>query len=274
VDDIRIWHQSLTDLSLLGAYHKGLADHLSHVAPPGVQVTAHGVREGTYETRYPGKRIQQVYLQGLHKEQFVSAALAAEDSGYDGMIIATIPDLGLEECRSLVDIPVIGFGEASFKIATMLGAVVGVVSFDIRHLEPQLRRNAARYGLPSILGPMISAEASFDDVVDELERGEPGKVIEAVTVAARRIIDLGAEVIIPGPGPMNLLVARHGLTRIDDVPVVDSLRASVELCVVLARMHKAGTYVNRTGFYTSRPSREQLAAAREVYGLSWPAGDQ
>jgi allantoin racemase len=271
MDEIRIWHQSLTDLSLLGAYEKGLTEHSSHAAPPDVHVDIHGVRPGTYETRYPGKRIQQVYLQSLHKEQFVSAAITAEDTGYDGMIIATIPDLGLEECRSLVDIPVVGFGEASFKIATMLGAVAGVVSFDIRHLEPQLRRNAARYGLPSLLGPMNSAEVSFDDVVDELGSDEPGKVIEAVTAAARRLIDQGAEVIIPGPGPMNLLVARHGLTRIDDVPVIDSLRASIELCGMLARMRRAGTYVNRRGFYSSKPPRGQLAAAREVYGLPWPA---
>lgn len=274
MDEIRIWHQSLTDLSLLGAYEKGLAEHAGRVAPPGVQVAIHGVRHGTYESRYPGKRIQQVYLQSLHKEQFIAAALAAEDSGYDGMVIATIPDLGLEECRSLVDIPVVGFGEASFKLATMLGERVGVVSFDIRHLEPQLRRNAARYGLPSLLGPMISAEVSFDNVVDELERGEPGKVTEAVTVAARRLIDDGADVIIPGPGPMNLLVARHGLTRIDDVPVIDSLRACIELCGVLARMRRAGTYASRTGFYSARPPREQLAAAREVYGLAWPAAER
>jgi hypothetical protein len=35
----------------------------------------------------------------------------------------------------------------------------------------------------------------------------------------------------------------------------------------MARMRRAGTYVNRHGFYWSRPTREQLDAAREVYNL-------
>lgn len=269
---LRLWYQSLTDLSLLDAYERGLRQHARDVAGPDTFVDIHGVKSGTYESRYPGKRIQQVYLQSLHKEQFISAALTAESQGYDGMIIGTIPDLALEECRSVVDIPVVGFGEASFRIASMLGAVIGVVSFDIFHLEAQLRRNAERYGLASLLGPMTSAGVDFDDVVDELAQDSPGKVIDAVTVAARGLIDKGAQVIIPGPGPMNLLVAKHHLARIDDVPVIDSLRSSIEMCTVMARMKHAGIYANRRGFYWARPSREQLDTARSVYGLPAPQG--
>lgn len=267
MEQMRLWHQSLTDLTVLEAYRLRLTEHLADVATPGVHVEIHGVRPGTYPTRYPGTRIQQVYLQSLHKEQFVMAALTAEASGYDGMIIATIPDLALEECRSLVDIPVVGLGEASFKIASMLGNVVGVLSFDIHHLEGQLRRNAQHYGVGTLLGPMISANASFDDVVDELEEDEPGKVLDAMTDAVRQLIAQGADVIIPGPGPMNLLAAKHQLTRVDDVPVIDSFRTSVELCTMMARMKRAGTYANRRGFYWARPNREQLDEARAVYGL-------
>jgi Asp/Glu/hydantoin racemase len=98
-------------------------------------------------------------------------------------------------------------------------------------------------------------------------RDEPGKVVRAVTEAARELIAQGAEVIVPGPGRMNLLVAKHQLTRVDDEPVIDSLRASIELCSVLARMRWAGVYVNRRGFFSAKPSRDQLNAARAVYGL-------
>ncbi|MQA77955.1 MAG: hydantoin racemase [Streptosporangiales bacterium] len=268
--DLRLWHQSLTDLGLLDAYQRGLTEHLTDVVTDDVVVDVHGMSSGTYTTPYPGSRIHQVYLQSLHKEQFVSAALTAESAGYDGMIIATIPDLALEECRSLVDIPVVGFGEASFKVASMLGGVIGVVSFDIEPLEPQLRRNAERYGVGSLLGPMTDAKASFDDVVDGLAGGDAGKVVRAVTEAGRELIARGAQVIVPGPGPMNLLVARQRLTRIDDVPVIDSLRASAEMCAMLARMRRAGVYPSRRGFYWAKPERAQVAAAREVYGLATP----
>lgn len=267
---LRLWHQSLTDLGMLDAYRRGLTDHLAEVVTDDVVVDLHGMSSGTYTSRYPGSRIHQVYLQSLHKEQFVSAALTAESAGYDGMIIATIPDLALEECRSLVDIPVVGFGEASFKVASMLGSVIGVVTFDVEHLEPQLRRNAERYGVGPLLGPMAEADASFDHIVEGLAGGDADRVVSAVTEAGRELIARGAQVIVPGPGPMNLLMARQGLTRIDDVPVIDSLRASAEMCAMLARMRRAGVYPHRSGFYWGRPERAQLAAAREVYGLSTP----
>ncbi|MFB9712694.1 hypothetical protein [Arthrobacter methylotrophus] len=62
------------------------------------------MRPGTYPSEYPGTRIGYGYLSGLHKEQFVAAALQAQDEGYDAYLIATIPDTGYEEIRSLVDI--------------------------------------------------------------------------------------------------------------------------------------------------------------------------
>lgn len=266
---IRLWHQSLTDLSLLPAYRSALAEHCRRAAP-GVEVDVHGVSEGTYASRYPGPRIAQVYLQSLHKEQYIDAALTAEASGYDGFVLATIPDLAIEEIRSLIDIPVVGLGEASFKLASMLGSCAGVLSFDMPRLEPQLRRNATRYGMPTLLGPMVSTTVDFQAVIDELDAGNPGPVLEAITTAGRELIAQGADVIIPGPGPMNLLTARHGLSRIDDVPVVDSLRAAVELCSMLARMKQDGLYVTRRGFYWERPGRDELTAARAAYGRQTP----
>lgn len=264
---IRLWHQSLTDLSLLPAYKAALAVHCAAATPADTTVDIHGVAAGTYPARYPGERISQVYLQSLHKEQFVRAALAAEDAGYDGMVIATIPDLALEECRSLVDIPVVGLGESSFKLASMLGSTVGVMSFAMEHLEPQLRRNAERYGMPSLLGPMVSTTVDFEAVADELASGEPGPVLKAIVEAGRHLIASGADVIVPGPGPMNVLAAKHRLHRIDDVPVIDSLRAAVELCGVLGRMKREGLFATRRGFYWYKPDRGVLAEARAAYGL-------
>ena len=40
--------------------------------------------------------------------------------------------------------------------------------------------------------------------------------------AAEKAISEGADVIVPGEGPMNVFLATHGISRIGDVPVIDS----------------------------------------------------
>ena len=143
---MKIWHQSLTSINRVPQYRDAIMNHVSRVARPDVEVVLHGMQEETYPTHYPGHFITHSYLQNLHREQFVRAALMAEAAGYDAMFIGTIPDVGLLEARTLVDIPVVGYGQASFHMASMLGDCIGVVNF-LTPLADELRQNAARYGL-------------------------------------------------------------------------------------------------------------------------------
>ncbi|MGH8960272.1 MAG: aspartate/glutamate racemase family protein, partial [Jatrophihabitantaceae bacterium] len=137
---IRIWHQSFTVLEDVGPYVEAMRRHLGARALPDTTIDFHGMKPGTYPSAYPGTHIGYAYLAGLHKEQFVAAALQAQREDYDAFLIATIPDTGFEEIRSLVDMPVIAFGNASVAFASTLAPSVGIVNF-IDALQPQLRRN-------------------------------------------------------------------------------------------------------------------------------------
>ena len=148
------------------------------------------------------------------------AALRAQDEGYDAFLIATIPDTGYEECRALVDIPVVAFGQTSVLLASTLGSTVGIVNF-IGALEPQLRRNLRTYGLDAVVGPIRQVAAEFTDVMRAY--ADPDRLLEAFRAAAREAIGAGATVIVPGEGPLNVFLADHGVSRVDDVPVVDSI---------------------------------------------------
>ena len=149
---MRIWHQSFTVLDDVPHYRDALARHLASQAAPSTKVDLHGMRPGTYPSDYPGTHIGYAYLSGLHREQFVQAALRAQDEGYDAFLIATIPDTGFEEVRTLVDLPVVTFGQTSVLMAAQLGDCVGIVNF-IAALEPQLRRNFRNYRLDGLVGP-------------------------------------------------------------------------------------------------------------------------
>lgn len=260
---MRIWHQSFTVLEDVPAYAAALQEHLDARALPGTVIDLHGMRPGTYPTNYPGTHIGYAYIAGVLKEQFAAAALTAQAEGYDAFLIATVPDTGFEECRSLVDIPVVGFGNASVAFAATLGARVGIVSF-IDALQPQLRRNMRAYGFGDLVGPIVSLGRPFGDVLSGYR--DPAPLVAAFTDAARAAIAGGAEVIIPGEGPLNVFLARNGVSRVDEVPVIDSLGVALATCETRARLHAAsGLKPSRRGFYFATPPAEVTEAVRKFH---------
>lgn len=260
---MRIWHQSFTVLEDVPLYRDALAAHLSEAAAEGAVVDLHGMAPGTYPTNYPGTHIGYNYLLSLHKEQFVRAALRAEDEGYDAFYIATIPDTGFEEIRSLVDIPVVAYGQSSLLFAATLGNPVGVVNF-IGALEPHIRRNATTFGLGQLLGPVVTVDIGFDELMEGFS--DPAGVLDKVTAGARAARDQGAQVLVPGEGPLNVLLARLGISELAGLPVVDSLGVGIKICLVRAGFRSTqGLVPARSGFFYGKPPRELLDQARRWY---------
>jgi len=260
---MRIWHQSFTVLEDVPDYAAALRRHMESQAAPDTEIVLHGMRPGTYPSDYPGTHIGYTYLAGLHREQFVDAALKAQDEGYDAFIIATIPDTAFEEVRTVVDIPVVTYGQTSVLMAAQLGDCVGIVNF-IAALEPQIRRNMRNYRLESLVGPILQVDAEFHDVMGAYT--EPQPLIDAFTRAARKAIEAGARVIVPGEGPLNVFLADQGIARIDEVPVMDSIGTLVRVAELRAAQHGNGLRPSRVGFYGAQPPREVLDAARQFYG--------
>jgi Asp/Glu/hydantoin racemase len=262
---MKIWHQSLTTIDRVPQYRDAIMNHVSRIARPNVEVVLHGMTEETYPTHYPGIFITHAYLQNLHREQFVRAALMAEKAGYDAMFIATIPDVGLLEARTLVDIPVVGYGQASFHMASMLGDCIGVVNF-LAPLADELRQNAVRYGLGGKLGPIVQTDVGFDAILAGFK--DPQPVIDSFIKAAESAISEGADVIVPGEGPINVFLATHGISRIGDVPIVDSFGAGIKMCESLADLQRvSGVYMTRKGYFNAKPPVEAVERLREMYGL-------
>ena len=260
---MRIWHQSFTVLDDVPHYRDALARHLGTVAAPDTKIDFHGMEPGTYPSDYPGVHIGYAYLAGLHKEQFVQAAQQAEREGYDAFFIATIPDTGFEECRSIVDIPVVAFGNTSVAVASTLGSRVGIVHF-IPELRDQIRRNMRSYGFDGVVGPVVQVDTAFHDIMAAYD--EPAGLVAAFEVAARVAIADGADVIVPGEGPLNVFLADQGITRVDDVPVLDSLGTCLQVAELRARTYRrSGLHPARRGFYSAQPPAEAIEATREFY---------
>jgi hypothetical protein len=97
---------------------------------------------------------------------------------------------------------------------------------------------------------------------------DPTELIEKFKTAARKLIAQGADVIIPGEAPLNVLLARNGVTEVDGVTVMDSLGTWVkhaEMMVDLRRL--CGTKPSRIGYYHRLPEIERAKEVFAFYGL-------
>jgi len=262
---IRIWHQSFTVLGKLPAYADALAAHFKKVAGPGTEVVLHGMHDETYRTNYPGTDIRHAYMQYLHGQQFVLGGIAAEEQGYDAYAIMTLPEPALHETRSLIDIPVVAYGESSMLTATMLGERMGVLMF-IEEMTPQIEENARRMGLAGRFGGARYVGFGFNDVLAGYSN--PAALFEKFHAAARAMIREGVDVIIPGEAPLCVLLAREGVRRVDNVPVLDALGATIKMAEAMVDLKRTcGVSPARNGYFTAKPPRERVNELIALYGM-------
>ena len=263
---MRIWHQSFTVLEQLPAYAARLQEHFRKVARPDTEVVMHGMHAKTYRTNYPGTDIRHNYMQYLHGQQFVLGGIAAEEAGFDAYAIMSIPEPALRETRSIIDIPVVGYGESSMLVARMLGERMGALIF-IEGMTPIIEENAKRVGLESKFAGARFVGFTFNDVLQAYE--EPASLLERFHTAARAMIAEGVDVIIPGEAPLCALLMKHGVTRVDEVPIVDALGATLKMAEAMVDLRRSsGLAPARRGYFTEKPPRERVKELIELYGMN------
>jgi len=195
----------------------------------------------------------------------VLRAVEAERNGFDAYAMATIPNPLIREIRTLVDIPVVGYGEESYHVASMLGRRFGVLVF-LDRMAPLLEEHIAGHGLASRCVGVRPSGVTFQQVLAGYTT--PGPVIERFQETAREMIRAGADVIIPGEMPLNVLLAINGVKMVDGVPILDGLAVTMKMAEAFADLHKTiGFSQSRHGFYGERPKGERLDQVLAFYGL-------
>src|SRR3569833_3354182 len=140
---------------------------------------------------------------------FVWFAFAAE-RGYDAVVVGHFQDGGLLELRSILDIPVVGLGEAAIHHALQLGDRFGLVTINPGFLAFH-RRQVRAYqqeakfaGVRAMNTDAATYQAAFDGDLAQVERvsadfaraGGPGGGRGGGAAGAPR----GGRAAAPGPG--------------------------------------------------------------------------
>jgi allantoin racemase len=160
----------------------------------------------------------------------VRAAVAAEARGFDAVVPYGTLDLGVEEARRAVSIPVVGPGRATVHVAATLCDRFAIVCYDAAHVvmfEKLIRGWRVESDVTGIHAVGVEVTAMADDGADLRAR--------FVEVARRAVADEGAQLIAPlGMTMVPVTFAAADLAADIGVPVVDPLATAMRLAELLA----------------------------------------
>ena len=111
---------------------------------------------------------------------------------YDAIMINCFGDPCVEAIREVVDVPVLGPGETSMLIASLLGHKFSVIS-PTKKTALQVESHARALGIEQRLASVVGLDIPVLDLERDVE-----KTVKAVAEASERAVEDGAEVIVLG----------------------------------------------------------------------------
>jgi len=261
---VRIWHQSMTDLTVLPGYARMLVEHAMQVCDPGTRIDPHGVRPGTYPPGMaPIEMARSPWSGHLRAIQIVENVMRAEREGYDAVAISCFVDPGLDEARSLVDIPVVSSLETALLVSSTVGRAFGLITLD-EAMADRLRKLIRGYGFQDRVVSVVPLDPPLTE--HQLDKAFSGskEFVDRFSAQARSLIRAGVDVVIPAEGVLNTVLVRNRLSEIDGIPVLDSWGAVLGMAEMLVRLRKrTGLRVGRGTAYF-RPSAAIVNHLRRV----------
>lgn len=189
--------------------------------------------------------------------QTIRNAIEAQRQGYSAFVIGHFQEPGLIESRTVVDIPVIGLGEATMLHACTLGTLArtfGLVTINPVFI-PWHRDQIIRLGLGQ---RAIGVRAIGTEVATYMQAFEKEKVYQQVREEFRQqvlpLVEAGAEVIIPAGGLPMLLLARENNFTIEGAIVLNGIAVVVAMAELALKLYQlTGVAVSRQGTFAKAP---------------------
>ena len=241
-------------LNPFGATEPYAAENLAKVARSDVELTIENIRDV-----YPLPHNTQIYYLMKAASAAVERTIAAEQEGYDAVMISCVSDPGLLEAREVVDIPVTGCFESATLIAGTMGKRWSVVSPDLLAVEQEeilVDRYGVRPKLASFRHIGIHASKLYPEFTppEELER----KTVEQVR---KCVEEDGAEVVIAGCSILSAILTKVSKESMDDalqVPVIDPMVTALKMAELMVDLRNLAGYpaASRVGFYKKPPAKE------------------
>ena len=245
---INIWYQGYLEVDALPEYQNLLTKHVNTLKNNDVEIFIHGMPKDFFYGTSPAEVTRYASSSMIFSNQILLNAMQAEEEKFDGLILGTIQNLALQETKSLIDIPVVGYGEAAMSYANKKGGKFAVLAFNPNLLElidlqiknSDFKKNAA----PSIL---INLE--YNDILHAFR--DPAKLIKEFQKSVIQAKKQDVKIIIPGQMVLAELLWINKIDRLEGIEIIDAMKTSIEAIV-----DKIKNKTNlESGFWISTPPK-------------------
>ena len=246
---------------VLKSWDRLLRKNIDLVKAEGTEVTFQIPRLGADSLH----ALQYKYMNALNDMETLYGYMELGKAGkYDAIFGMCFFDPMMREARQVLDVPFIGPGEVTMRLAAMMGRKFGVVSIGDR-VNWNIEDLIEKYHLDSysvgVRGLPVSIEDQVKAITDAREN------IDGFIKVSKELIAAGAEVIIPGCMIMDpaLRLAPgcekeypNGLHEVDGVPIMNVIALSIKVAEAFASMKKAGLpWISRKLYYNSAEGNEK-----------------
>jgi len=178
--------------------------------------------------------IESEYDEALATPDILNKARETEEQGLNGIIIDCFGDPGVKAAREIVNIPVIGAGQPSMLLATILGQKFSIITV-LKNLVPKIYNLAKIYGVYEKLASVRYINIPVLELTDKV------KVRDAIYKEMVKALEGdGAHVLVLGcTGMMGLSQELYSMLREKgyDVPVIDPAAASLKIMEAMIKLN-------------------------------------
>lgn len=243
---MKIWYQSYVDLENGATYWDHLRQNLNSAMSPGTTVDIYGIT--------PYDSYAHPLVEFRCAREMIANVIQAEREGYDAVVVGHFQDAGLYEARSVVDIPVIGLGEATMLWCCQMGQRLGIVTINPR-FTPWFHQQIGKYGLRDRVIGVHSLHFEPGQILAAY--GDERKAVEVKDLFDKQAVPLvaqGIDVVIPGGGIPMVLFSQFKNHNVGGAPVVNGIPVALKMAEMAVSLKQlTGQSVSRTGDYVKAP---------------------
>lgn len=194
-------------------------EYLNQFSRPEFEVVVKAIQEGA-------DYLESYYDQCLSARGIVSEVIKAEKEGFAAVLVLCMSDPFIDAAREVVDIPVIGSGQASFLTAVSLGLKFSIVtagSNAIPWLDKLVRTSGCDYN-------SLASIRAIEMSIAEMNANSEKTLNKTIEVARQAIEHDGAHAIIMGCTEMGVHFKEEIESRLG-VPIIEPNVAALGLAM-------------------------------------------
>jgi allantoin racemase len=231
----RIWAQGATDQVGHRNYLAQLLPHMKACTDPAFELD--------FKTMTPSVTTVHALSEFRFSREVIRGAIQAERDDYDVFFMNHFQDVGLYDARASVSIPVLGLGEATLFHACTMGRKLGLLAINPAFI-PTHAEQVHRYGLQQRIAGIRAINANIGDYMEAF--ASPPKKAELWAIfedEAKRLIDDGADVIVPTGGIPMMLFGHEPEANVDGAPIVNGVTVVIKAAEMAVKLRRLGMAV-------------------------------